>query len=56
MTQQTPISSKFRWQVSHEGILIFDGQDHIFTIPKYSFPVLILNMVKVLKESTNSVD
>jgi hypothetical protein len=56
MTQRTPTYSEFRWSVSGAGVLIYDGKDYLFTIPKHEFPALILNMVKVLKENTKPID
>ena len=56
MTQQTPTFPSFRWQVSAAGIEIYDGEDYLFTIPAHEFPVLLLNMVKVLKETTKTID
>lgn len=56
MTQQTQTSADFRWRVSAAGIEIYDGEDYLFTIPSHEFPVLLLNMVKVMRENTKGVD
>lgn len=56
MTQQTLTSADFKWQVSAAGIEIYDGEDYLFTIPAHEFPVLLLNMVKVMREATKSID
>ena len=56
MTRQTPTYSEFRWRVSSSGVEIYDGEDYLFCIPPHEFPVMILNMVKVLKEYTNPID
>jgi len=56
MTLQTPTSHEFRWQVTASGIEIYDGEGFLFTIPAHEFPVLLLNMVKILKETTKTID
>jgi len=56
MTQRTPIYSEFRWKVTTAGVVVYDGKDYLFTIPQRDFPALILNMVKVLKENTKTID
>lgn len=56
MTRTTPIYSDFKWQVTTDGIVILDGDDYLFCIPVHEFPVMILNMVKVLKENTKPID
>lgn len=56
MTQQTPTFPDFKWQVTEAGIEIYDGEDYLFTIPAHEFPVLLLNMVKILKETTKTID
>ena len=56
MTQQTLTSADFHWRVSAAGIEIYDGEGYLFTIPSHEFPVLLLNMVKILKETTKTID
>jgi hypothetical protein len=56
MTQRTPTYSEFRWKVTTAGVVMYDGEDYLFTIPQHEFPALILNMVKVLKENTKPID
>lgn len=56
MTQQTQTYPDFKWRVSSAGIEIYDGEDYLFTIPSHEFPVLLLNMVKIMRENTKSVD
>jgi len=56
MTLQTPTSPEFQWRVTHAGIEIYDGEDFLFCIPAHEFPVLLLNMVKILKETTKTID
>lgn len=56
MTQQTPTFPEFKWQVTEAGIEIYNGEDHLFCIPAHEFPVLLLNMVKILKETTKTID
>lgn len=56
MTRTTPIYSDFRWQVTDAGVVVFDGDEYLFTIPVHEFPVLILNMVKILKNNTKPID
>ena len=38
------------------GVEIYDGKDRVTCIPPHDFPALILNMVKVLKETKKTVD
>lgn len=56
MTQQTPTFPDFKWQVTASGVEIYDGEDFLFCIPSHELPVLLLNIVKVLKETTKTID
>lgn len=56
MTQQTQKYSDFKWRVEPTGLEIYDEEGFLFKIPEYEFPVLILNLVEVLKKNTKSID
>lgn len=56
MTRTTPTSADLIWSVTSDGVIIKNGERVVFRIPVSDFPVLILNMVKVMKEHTKPID
>jgi hypothetical protein len=56
MTRRTPIYSDVKWEAAPEGLHVYGGGNLIATIPSREFTVLILNVVKILKANTKSID